>query len=198
MYDSDDIRDKPSQLSRFFHSVNVLSQHYLDRLAPYTTTRWTIALTFIFIFCLRIILLQGFYIITYAMFIHLLALFLTFLTPLIDPALALDEEEEGPTLPTKNTLNDSDEFRPFMRRLPEFKFWESAMKTTAIAFCCTFFDFLDIPVFWPILVVYFVALTLWSFKQQIKHMIKYRYIPFNIGKPRRQSKDSRVNRHWKM
>ena len=29
------------------------------------------------------------------------------------------EEDEGPTLPT----NSDDEFRPFIRRLPEFKFW---------------------------------------------------------------------------
>lgn len=28
-------------------------------------------------------------------------------------------DEDGPTLPSKG----SEEFRPFMRRLPEFKFW---------------------------------------------------------------------------
>ena len=57
--------------------------------------------------------MQGFYIVTYALGIYNLNLLLGFLTPQIDPEL------EGPTLPSKS----EDEFRPFVRRLPEFKFW---------------------------------------------------------------------------
>jgi hypothetical protein len=48
-------------------------------------------------------------------------MFLAFLTPKFDPSIE-DEElemEDGPTLPTHN----DQEFRPFIRRLPEFKFW---------------------------------------------------------------------------
>lgn len=55
----------------------------------------------------------GFYIVTYALGIYNLNLLLGFLTPQVDPEL------EGPTLPSKG----QDEFRPFVRRLPEFKFW---------------------------------------------------------------------------
>ena len=33
--------------------------------------------------------------------------------------VSLTEDEEGPSLPT----NTTEEFRPFIRRLPEFKFW---------------------------------------------------------------------------
>jgi hypothetical protein len=52
--------------------------------------------------------------------IYLLNMFLAFLTPKIDPSIEEEEEnEEGPTLPTRN----DEEFRPFIRRLPEFKFW---------------------------------------------------------------------------
>ena len=65
------------------------------------------------------------------------------------------EEDDGLELPTKQ----NDEFRFFIRRLPEFEFWYSATKATVIAFTCTFFDFLNIPVFWQILVVYFILLT---------------------------------------
>ena len=49
-------------------------------------------------------------------------MFLAFLTPKFDPALEQemqDEESEGPLLPTRG----DEEFRPFIRRLPEFKFW---------------------------------------------------------------------------
>ena len=53
-------------------------------------------------------------------------------------------------------------------RLPEFKFWYSATKATVIAFVCTFFDFFNIPVFWPILVMYFITLFCITMKRQIK------------------------------
>ncbi|CAG8466272.1 15889_t:CDS:2 [Dentiscutata erythropus] len=60
---------------------------------------------------------------TAALGIYLLNLFLAFLQPKFDPSLELDiaesEVEEGPSLPTKA----EEEFRPFIRRLPEFKFW---------------------------------------------------------------------------
>jgi hypothetical protein len=55
--------------------------------------------------------------------IYILNLFLAFLTPKFDPSVELDtqanEMEEGPSLPMKN----DEEFKPFIRRLPEFKFW---------------------------------------------------------------------------
>lgn len=57
-------------------------------------------------------------------------------------------------LPTKQ----DEEFRPFIRRLPEFKFWESATRAITIGFACTWFIIFDIPVFWPVLVVYWLIL----------------------------------------
>ena len=36
----------------------------------------------------------------------------------------------GPTLPTKG----NEEFKPFVRRLPEFKFWYRSVKSFCIAF----------------------------------------------------------------
>ncbi|KRY20351.1 Protein RER1, partial [Trichinella patagoniensis] len=52
------------------------------------------------------------------------------------------------------------------------------------------FGTFDIPVFWPILVVYFIILFCLTMKRQIKHMIKYRYVPFSFGKPRHTGKAS--------
>lgn len=49
-------------------------------------------------------------------------------------------------------------------------------------FCTTFFPFLDIPVFWPILLVYWMVLFAFTMHRQIRHMIKYRYLPFDLGK----------------
>lgn len=124
-------------------------------------------------------------------------------------------------LPTKQ----DEEFRPFIRRLPEFKFWYSATRAIVLGFVCTWFEIFDVPVFWPVLVVYWLILfcltskpflfdeknpwketqkksslggenwakngshiNAWlltrylAVRRQIQHMIKYRYVPFTMGK----------------
>ncbi|CAJ0959784.1 unnamed protein product, partial [Mesorhabditis belari] len=181
----DEIRDRPGFVSRFFSSIELKYQYYLDSFTPHTTARWVVAVLFLMAFCARIFLIQGFYIVTYALFIYYLNMFLLFLTPSIDPALEFDDDDDGPVLPSRT----SDEFRPFMRRLPEFKFWHSMMKSTLIGFVCTFFEVFDVPVFWPILVMYFIILFCLTMKRQIMHMIKYKYIPFTVGKPKRSGKE---------
>jgi hypothetical protein len=82
-------------------------------------------------------------------------------------------------LPTR----DSTEFRPFARRLPEFKFWEACTRAVVIAFFMTFLSVFDVPVFWPILLMYFIILFYITMKRQISHMIKHKYVPFSFGKP---------------
>ena len=51
-----------------------------------------------------------------------------------------------------------------------------------LAFAMTFFPMFDVPVFWPILLLYWCLLFLVTMKRQIKHMIKYKYLPFSLGK----------------
>ena len=141
--------------------------------------------------------------VVYSLGIYLLNLFLAFLSPKFDPALEQDEGmEDGHAsgLPTK----EDQEFRPFVRRLPEFKFWYSTTKAIAIGFFCSWFEIFNLPVFWPVLVVYWLILfgltsksTAWArvgsmrcglmrglVRRQIQHMIKYRYVPFTVGKTR--------------
>lgn len=67
-----------------------------------------------------------------------------------------NEMEDGSAggLPTKQ----DEEFRPFIRRLPEFKFWYSATRAITIGFVCTWFKVFDVPVFWPVLVIYWLIL----------------------------------------
>ena len=43
-------------------------------------------------------------------------------------------------------------------------------------------QFFDIPVFWPILLMYWFILLFVTMKRQVKHMIKHRYLPFSWGK----------------
>lgn len=95
----------------------------------------------------------------YSLAIYMLNLFLAFLSPKFDPSLEADECMEDGTAGTLPTKADQ-EFRPFVRRLPEFKFWYSTTKAITIAFVCSWFSIFDVPVFWPVLVVYWLILFL--------------------------------------
>jgi hypothetical protein len=155
-------------------------QAYLDKSTPYTQYRWIGTGVLFLLFGLRIIFAQGWYIVAYSLGIYLLNLFLAFISPKFDPSLEQDEGMEDGTsnLPSK----ENDEFKPFVRRLPEFKFWYSATKAITIGFVCSFFVIFDLPVFWPVLVMYWIILFALTMRRQIQHMIKYRYVPFTVGK----------------
>uniref|UniRef100_A0A7C8ZET8 Protein RER1 n=1 Tax=Opuntia streptacantha TaxID=393608 RepID=A0A7C8ZET8_OPUST len=151
-------------------------QYYLDKTTPHSVPRWVGTFALAVIYGLRVYYIQGFYIITYALGIYILNLLIGFLSPLVDPEL--EPSDDGAMLPTKG----SDEFKPFIRRLPEFKFWYSIAKAFCIAFVMTFFPAFDVPVFWPILLCYWIVLFVLTMKRQIAHMIKHKYIPLSVGK----------------
>lgn len=185
-------------------------QSFLDSTTPYPLQRWGATSLLLLLFMLRIILSQGWYIVCYALFIYLLNLFLAFLTPKFDPSyeqdLAEQDVEEGePGLPTSSSSSGSkggnggglmsgvfggslnaqsgdDEFRPFIRRLPEFKFWLSATQAVGLSLLATTSSAFDVPVFWPILLMYFCVLFTITMRRQIKHMIRHKYVPFDLGR----------------
>lgn len=103
-----------SPLAQFAFKFNQQTQILLDRTAPLILPRWVAWLVSLLAYVLRVTMLKGFYIVTYGLGIYNLNLLLGFITPQVDPEL-----EEGPELPTKS----DQEFKPFVRRLPEFKFW---------------------------------------------------------------------------
>lgn len=183
--ENDSIHPKESLVKRFFKRFSQLYQKLLDTWTPHSISRWVATVLLICLYMLRVFYLQGWYIITYALGIYHLNLFIAFLTPKMDPALGDDYDDTGPELPTK--VNE--EFRPFIRRLPEFKFWYSATKAVVVAMFCTFFDAFNIPVFWPILLLYFITLFCITMKRQIKHMLKYKYLPWSRGKTKYRGKE---------
>ncbi|XWS62772.1 hypothetical protein CRYUN_Cryun06bG0039400 [Craigia yunnanensis] len=168
-------------LPQWGHDAWRMHQYYLDKTTPHSAYRWIGTLVIAAIYCLRVYYVQGFYIVSYGLGIYLLNLLIGFLSPLVDPEL---EVSDGPLLPTKG----SDEFKPFIRRLPEFKFWYSMTKAFCIAFVMSFFSVFDVPVFWPILLCYWIVLFVLTMRRQLAHMIKYKYIPFSFGKQGQQGK----------
>ncbi|KAI3669793.1 hypothetical protein L6452_41200 [Arctium lappa] len=166
-------------------SAFILCQHYqhlLDKSTPFLLHRWIGFLIIAVIYAVRVLYIQGFYVVSYALGIYILNLLIGFLSPQVDPEFL--DLSDGPSLP----IRSSDEFRPFVRRLPEFKFWYSITKAFFIAFVLTFFSVFDVPVFWPILLFYWVVLFGFTMKKQILHMVKYKYVPFSFGKQRYDGK----------
>ncbi|KHN27074.1 Protein RER1A, partial [Glycine soja] len=154
-------------------------QHLLDKSTPHVGRRWLGFAAVALLYLLRVYFVEGFYVVSYGLGIYILNLLIGFLSPQVDPETAILNADD-PILP----IAASDEFRPFVRRLPEFKFWYSITKAFCIAFVMTFFSVFDVPVFWPILLFYWVVLFSLTMRRQISHMIKYKYLPFSSGKQR--------------
>lgn len=109
------VEDPPAlqKIDELTKKAHIHIQRFLDKAAPHKGYRWLCLGCLLLLYALRVALLDGFFIITYALAIYNLNLVLGFITPSVDPEL------EGPVLPSKN----DDEYRPFVRRLPEMKFW---------------------------------------------------------------------------
>lgn len=150
-------------------------QYWLDKSTIHPLQRWLAFVLVLALFFLRIYLVQGYFIVAYGLGIFLLNNFIAFLSPLED-----QNDLDGPSLPS--TSEQGKEYKPFTRRLPEFKFWLTCFRGTVTSFFMTFFSIFDVPVFWPILVMYFGVLFFMTMKRQIQHMYKHKYVPFSFGK----------------
>lgn len=166
----------------YYRKLKITFQKLIDQSVPYVFPRWIGFATLLSLFLVRILIVQGWYIICYTLAINLLSLFLSFLTPKFDPSL----EQELKALSLEEGANEheqqDDEFRPFIRKLPEFNFWLLGTAATSVSLILSFFPIFDIPVFWPILVMYFIILFALTMRRQIQHMMKYKYLPFDLGK----------------
>lgn len=169
--------------SKYLKTIEVTHQKLLDRITPYVSYRWIGTCMLIVLFLCRILFSQGWYIICYGFGIFLLNLFLAFLQPKFDPSA--EKESEAEAVEAGDMTN---EFRPFIRRLSEFKFWYRSTVAVIVSLILTLTSYTDLPVFWPILLIYFCILFTLTMRKQIQHMIKYHYIPLDIGKKRYSSK----------
>ena len=147
-----------------------------DKIIIYRAIRWIIVAFLFIIYILRVLYIKGYYALTYCIAIHFLNSFIGFISPLDDPE---EELEEGDShLPQKN----NEEFKPFQRKVKEYAFWKIMFWTLMVSIPMTFFEAFNIPVFWPLLLVYFILIFFLIMRKQIKHMIKYHYLPWDSGK----------------
>ncbi|GAB2282752.1 hypothetical protein Dimus_017292 [Dionaea muscipula] len=169
---------EPLPVVKWRRKLAMKFQYHLDRAAPHVLRRWLLTLAVATLYVSRVLYVQGFYVVSYGLATYVLNLLIGFLSPKVDPEL---EVLDGALSPTRRS---SDEYKPFIRRVPEFKFWYSVTKAFLVSFMMTFISVLDVPVFWPILSSYWIFLFVLTTKRQVVHMFKHKYNPFRTGKPK--------------
>eukprot|EP00826_Nyctotherus_ovalis_P037182 TRINITY_DN3377_c0_g1_i2.p2 TRINITY_DN3377_c0_g1~~TRINITY_DN3377_c0_g1_i2.p2 ORF type:complete len:186 (-),score=35.48 TRINITY_DN3377_c0_g1_i2:135-692(-) len=152
-------------------------QLYVDRYVIYPKARWVFAGVVFLIYVYRAYVNNGLHVISYFLGLYMLDKFLGFISP---------KNEEDVILPTRQ----NEEFKPFRRAVRELDLWKSYVAAFMVSIVLSYFQFLNIPVFWPLLVMYFIMVMVVAFRTKITHMIRYRYVPIDIGK-RTYNKKSR-------
>lgn len=140
----------------------------LDLSVPRYRERWALALVLLLLYVLRLWRVGGFYLVSYFAAFYLLRCGLMLITP------------SGPVEELPSTRGD--EVRPFVAEKQEFGVWKSVCITFLVSIVATFFPFLDIPAYWPILLFYILFLVVFSVGAQISRMLRYNYVPWNTGK----------------
>ena len=163
-------------ISKVEYSMRI--ETMLMKLKPYVLYRWIFYSAVTFLFCFKMLHSHKFYAVGYMAGLFTLQCVVLFLSPKLDPELYGKD-----VLPT--TADDGD-YKPFVRKLPEFVLWKRITAASLLSNFASFIPFLDLPVYGPLLVFYFVLVTVMTFRTRIAHMIKYGYVPFDLGKPKYQ------------
>ena len=161
----------------FFQKINIYHNKIKDQLIIYRNWRWGLVSVLGIIYFIRVFTTKGYYALTYCIGIHFLNSFIGFISPLEDPDEGQLNNNDS-YLPQKS----NEEFRPFQRKVKEYSFWSLMFWTFLLAIPMTYFEAFNIPVFWPLLLVYFILIFFLIMRRQIQHMIKYNYLPWDSGK----------------
>ena len=172
-------QEKPLSDKNIFEKLSLYRSIIKDKIIIYAFERWLVTGILLVLYLIRVVLTRGYACLTYCIGIHILNSFIGFISPLDDPE-DYDLNSDDSFLPQKN----NEEFKPFQRKVKEYTFWSRVSWTLAISILLTFFKGFDIPVFWPLLLVYFFLIFGLVMKRQIQHMIKYHYLPWDYAKAR--------------
>ena len=171
--------EKPLSEKNIFEKISIYYNIINDKIIIYPLERWLVTSILLLIYVIRVVLTRGYACLTYCIGIHILNSFIGFISPLEDPE-EFELNKDDSFLPQKN----NEEYKPFYRKVKEFTFWNRVSMTLLVSIFLTFFKGFDIPVFWPLLLVYFFLIFGLVMKRQIQHMIKYHYLPWDYAKTR--------------
>jgi hypothetical protein len=149
----------------------------LDQFILKKKERWIFFGLLILILFIRVIQTNGYFAMLYILGFYYLNNVILFVTPSGLPTIQEEEENEDLyDIPDTIILDkNEDASKPVIRKMGEFHLWKKMIFSTIICIICTFFEFLDLPVFWPILLIYFFVVILSVYIKQRKHMEKYGY-----------------------
>ena len=171
--------EKPLSEKTLLEKISIYYNIINDKIIIFPLERWLVTSILLLIYIIRVVLTRGYACLTYCIGIHILNSFIGFISPLEDPE-EFDLNKDDSFLPQKN----NEEYKPFYRKVKEFTFWNRVSITLIVSIFLTFFKGFDIPVFWPLLLVYFFLIFGLVMKRQIQHMIKYHYLPWDYAKTR--------------
>ncbi|KRX07338.1 hypothetical protein PPERSA_06953 [Pseudocohnilembus persalinus] len=170
------IDERESVLEKTINRLMTKYRQRIDKYIIYPRGRWAFTGFFLFLYILRVLILGGYYVVSYILGLYLLHLGVQFFTPVGVPDLDEEDEDDDMIVGELPTFNQSgQEQGPLIRSMSEFKFWKNATTAILIAVFCTLSDIFDLPVFWPFLLLYFIMLVVLTVKRQLKHMKKYGY-----------------------
>lgn len=161
--------DASPTFSQRYQKVSRMIQRKMDASVPHPGMRWSVAAILLLLYIGRIAFIGGFYLVSYVVSIRLLFLCVEMITP----SVPIDTP-----LPTAR----EDDARPFVPKKQEFIVWKHSCITIAAGLAATLFSFLDIPAYWPILVVYVLILIVTTIGGEVRKMMRYGYVPWNTGK----------------
>jgi len=159
--------------------LNSLNQLFEDSLSPLLYPRWIFTSFLLLAYIYRIFKIKSHAVISYCVGIYLLHSFILFVTPkdenIPDPFENVEDDDYNP----RNIDND---FKPYVRKLPEFQFWKFCTQAISISYFLTLFSFTIIPVFPLVLIIYFIFIVLMTIYKLHMHSKKYKYSIFFSGK----------------
>lgn len=158
---------------------NTINQIFEDKISPLIYPRWILTGCLIIAYIRRVVKIGTHAVISYLVGVYLLHSFILFVTPkddsIPDPFENVEDDDYNP----RNIDND---FKPYVRKLPEFQFWKLSTQAVCVSYFLTYFPFIDIPVFLPILVIYSVFIVIMTIFKLNMHSRKYKYNFFYSGK----------------
>lgn len=66
--------------------------------------------------------------------------------------------------------------------MQEMEFWKQVTFGAMLAAVLSCFESTDIEIHWPLLLTYFIFMTLFLCRFKLEHMFRYKYVPFEFGK----------------
>lgn len=172
------------QLEKTISNARAAVKYNINKLIPRPMVRWTIfSCTYLF-FMLRVLIMQKYFLVAYMSSIYILYGFVSFCSPNDDSipcALEDFDDFDVSNIPT-NTIEEIEDYKPFDRKLPDYKYWESSMICLCFSILATLFDVFNFTVYAPILIIYFLIMCISVIRNIYLHSKKFNYNPLDFGK----------------